>query len=400
MTTEETIVPVEANLGNVIDDEVKFSINLGFKSTDELFTSGVFGVLSGVAIGFTLAGSLTASAAATAAAATAAAVSNLGFLGTIGVSLGLIAAPVVAPVAVPIAIPIAAGVGGAAVGGSLFYFIKTKGKKFSTYGGYKSFNTNIDRLGHSIAGKIFLPVIGLIKETTSQDYSFVIEEMEKWGYSKQYINAMVEYTHKMKIADIKKAVINYDDWLKKEMKKQKNKLSNKDIEIKKLNAISMDIMKRYLRENSGDGSWELPDTNCANIINSAEDVADEQGLSPKITPVIGTDKELQSNDNENIPLNDSNFISSQRHSFLLNIEDVFSISGGGTVVTGTVRGCIRLNDEVLIIGDNFEKRTVVTAIENFNKLLDEAKEGQNVGILLRGITKSEVKRGMNVLKKY
>ena len=250
MTTKVTIIdaPTETKLGHVIDDEVKFSINLGFKSTEELFTSGVFGVLSGVAIGFTVAGSLTASAAATAAAATAAAVSNLGFFGTIAVALGLSAAPVVAPAAIPILIPILAGVGGATATGSLFYFIKTKGKKFSTYGGYKSFNTNIDRLGHSIAGKIFLPIIGLVKESNSQDYSFLIEEMEKWGYSKQYIDHFIAYTTKMKIADIKKTVLNYDDWLNKEMKKQKNKLSNKDIEIKKLNTIRMDIVKRYLRE--------------------------------------------------------------------------------------------------------------------------------------------------------
>jgi len=249
MTMQETAgIPSEVKLGHIIDDDVKFSLKLGFKSTDEFITSGIFGILSGVAVGVTVGGAFTVSAAATATALTAAAVSNLGFFGTIGVALGLTAAPVVAPVAIPIAIPIATGVGGAVVGGSLFYFIKTGGKKFSTYGGYKSFNTSIDRLGHSIAGTIFLPIVGLEKELNSKDYNFVINEMEEWGYSKQFINFFIKSSVKIKFETIKKYDLKHDDWLKKQMKKKENKLSNKDIEIKKLKSLRMDIIKRYLKE--------------------------------------------------------------------------------------------------------------------------------------------------------
>jgi hypothetical protein len=231
----------EEDFGRVIDDSVKFSTSLGFKSTDELLGSGLFGILSGVAVGIAVGGALTASAAATASALTAAAVSNLGVLGTIGVSLGLIAAPVVAPVAVPIAIPIAAGVGGAAVVGSLSYFIKTKGKKFSTYGGYKSFNTNIDRLGHSIAGKIFVPIIGLIKESGSSNYNYDREKMAKWGYAEVFVEGFIASISNMDIVHIKKSIGNYNSWLKKQMKKQMKKLNKKDIDMNVLYAKIIEL---------------------------------------------------------------------------------------------------------------------------------------------------------------
>ena len=84
--------------------------------------------------------------------------------------------------------------------------------------------------------------------------------------------------------------------------------------------------------------------------------------------------------------------------FLLAIEDVFSITGRGTVVTGRVeRGKLKVGDEVEIVGLNPEiKKTVVTGIEMFRKILDEALAGDNVGLLLRGIEKDEVERGMVV----
>jgi len=225
------------NLGHIIDDTVKFSVSLGFKSTDEMFTSGVFSVMSGIAIGFTVNGALTASAAATAAALTAAAVANLGFFAKIGVTLGIISAPVVAPVAVPIAIPIAAGVGGGVVFGSLYYFIKTKGKKFATYGGYKSFNTPIDRLGQSISGKIFIPILGLIKASNRSNYDFLRKKMIKYGYSKWYTEAFIKYFSEMDISKIKKAIINCNNWLEKLTRKVENKLSKKDIDYKSLYLI-------------------------------------------------------------------------------------------------------------------------------------------------------------------
>lgn len=81
--------------------------------------------------------------------------------------------------------------------------------------------------------------------------------------------------------------------------------------------------------------------------------------------------------------------------FLMPIEDVFSISGRGTVVTGRVeRGIVKVNDKLQIVGIKPTRDTVATGIEMFNKLLDEARAGENVGLLLRGIEKNDVERGM------
>ncbi|MEI6156736.1 MAG: elongation factor Tu [Atribacterota bacterium] len=81
--------------------------------------------------------------------------------------------------------------------------------------------------------------------------------------------------------------------------------------------------------------------------------------------------------------------------FLMSLEDVFTITGRGTVVTGRVdRGVLHLGDQVEIVGLSHEiKKTVATGIEMFRKLLDEARAGDNVGVLLRGIEKKEVERG-------
>ncbi len=86
--------------------------------------------------------------------------------------------------------------------------------------------------------------------------------------------------------------------------------------------------------------------------------------------------------------------------FLMPVEDVFSISGRGTVATGRVeRGVIKMNEEVEIIGLTEErKKTVVTGIEMFHKLLDMAEAGDNIGALLRGIQKNEVERGQVLCK--
>lgn len=85
--------------------------------------------------------------------------------------------------------------------------------------------------------------------------------------------------------------------------------------------------------------------------------------------------------------------------FLLPVEDVFSITGRGTVATGRVeRGKIKLNEEVELIGLGQHKKTVVTGIEMFRKELDEAIAGDNAGLLLRGIGKDEIERGMVLAK--
>ena len=85
--------------------------------------------------------------------------------------------------------------------------------------------------------------------------------------------------------------------------------------------------------------------------------------------------------------------------FLMPIEDVFTITGRGTVVTGRVeRGQLKLNDEVEIVGIKDTKKTVVTGIEMFRKQLDYAEAGDNAGVLLRGISREEVERGQVLAK--
>jgi elongation factor Tu len=85
--------------------------------------------------------------------------------------------------------------------------------------------------------------------------------------------------------------------------------------------------------------------------------------------------------------------------FLMSIEDVFSITGRGTVVTGRIeQGVLKVNEEVEIVGIRPTKKTVATGIEMFRKLLDEGVAGDNVGVLLRGIGKDEVERGQVLAK--
>lgn len=81
--------------------------------------------------------------------------------------------------------------------------------------------------------------------------------------------------------------------------------------------------------------------------------------------------------------------------FLMPVEDVFSISGRGTVATGRVeRGVVKMNDKLQVVGLGPTRETVATGLEMFNKVLDEARAGENVGILMRGIEKGDIERGM------
>src|SRR5881392_2990995 len=80
--------------------------------------------------------------------------------------------------------------------------------------------------------------------------------------------------------------------------------------------------------------------------------------------------------------------------FLMPVEDVFSITGRGTVATGRIeKGKIKVGEEVSLIGFNSDKKTVITGVEMFRKLLDDGQAGDNVGLLLRGIDKNDVERG-------
>ena len=85
--------------------------------------------------------------------------------------------------------------------------------------------------------------------------------------------------------------------------------------------------------------------------------------------------------------------------FLMPIEDIFSIQGRGTVVTGRIeRGIVKVGEEMEIVGFRDTRKTVVTGVEMFKKLLDEGRAGDNVGLLLRGVEKDEVERGQVIAK--
>jgi len=85
--------------------------------------------------------------------------------------------------------------------------------------------------------------------------------------------------------------------------------------------------------------------------------------------------------------------------FLMPVEDVFSITGRGTVATGRIeRGKVKVGEELALIGFNSDKKTVVTGVEMFRKLLDDGQAGDNVGLLLRGLGKEDVERGMVLAK--
>jgi len=85
--------------------------------------------------------------------------------------------------------------------------------------------------------------------------------------------------------------------------------------------------------------------------------------------------------------------------FLMPVEDVFSITGRGTVATGRIeRGVIKVGEEIALVGFGSDKKSVVTGVEMFRKLLDQGEAGDNVGLLLRGIGKDEIERGMVLAK--
>jgi len=85
--------------------------------------------------------------------------------------------------------------------------------------------------------------------------------------------------------------------------------------------------------------------------------------------------------------------------FLMPVEDVFSITGRGTVATGRIeKGKIKVGEEIALVGFNSDKKSVVTGVEMFRKLLDDGQAGDNVGLLLRGLEKNDIERGMVLAK--
>jgi elongation factor Tu len=114
-------------------------------------------------------------------------------------------------------------------------------------------------------------------------------------------------------------------------------------------------------------------------------------------PEIGRDKilELMKQVDEYIPTPKRDI----EKDFLMPVEDVFSISGRGTVVTGRIeRGIVNVNEEVEIIGIKDAVKTIVTGVEMFRKLLDRGEAGDNVGLLLRGIKREDIERGQCLIK--
>ena len=114
-------------------------------------------------------------------------------------------------------------------------------------------------------------------------------------------------------------------------------------------------------------------------------------------PEIGRDKvlELMMKVDEYIPTPERDI----DKTFLMPVEDVFSISGRGTVVTGRIeRGIVKVGEEIEIIGIKDAQKTTVTGVEMFRKLLDEGRAGDNVGLLLRGIKREDIERGQCLIK--
>ena len=151
------------------------------------------------------------------------------------------------------------------------------------------------------------------------------------------------------------------------------------------------------------------------VVEEVKDVLTANGFPGDKTPIIkgsafkaledtasGQETENTARIKELLEAMDSYFEDPVRDSdkpFIMPIEDVFTIQGRGTVVTGKVeRGMLKLNEEVEIVGIRPTRKTTVTGIEMFNKLLDDAQAGDNVGTLLRGVDKKEVERGQVLAK--
>ncbi|MFP4563594.1 MAG: elongation factor Tu [Spirochaetia bacterium] len=151
----------------------------------------------------------------------------------------------------------------------------------------------------------------------------------------------------------------------------------------------IDLVEMEVRELLS--TYDFPGDDIPIIRGSAFQAMENIEDPDKIQPVI----ELLNTMDEYFPLPERDI----DKPYLMPIEDVFSIQGRGTVVTGRIeRGIIKVGEEVEIVGIKDTKKTVVTGVEMFNKLLDQGEAGDNIGALLRGVEKQEVERGQVLAK--
>ena len=155
----------------------------------------------------------------------------------------------------------------------------------------------------------------------------------------------------------------------------------------------LDLVEMEIRDLLS--QYEFPGDDVPIIRGSARVALESSSTDPN-APEYACIKELMDAVDSYIPTPDR----MSDKPFLMPVEDVFSISGRGTVATGRVeRGVLKMADEVEIIGLTEErKKTVITGIEMFHKMMDEAQAGDNIGALLRGIQKNEVERGQVLCK--
>ena len=151
----------------------------------------------------------------------------------------------------------------------------------------------------------------------------------------------------------------------------------------------LDLVELETRELLSEYGFEGDDTP---VIRGSALQAFEGNDGPTCTGAID---ELMNSVDEWIPLPDRPV----DLPFLMPIEDVFSISGRGTVGTGRIeRGIVKVGEEVELVGIKATRKTTITGVEMFRKLLDEGQAGDNVGLLMRGVEKEELLRGMVVCK--
>ncbi len=155
----------------------------------------------------------------------------------------------------------------------------------------------------------------------------------------------------------------------------------------------LDLVDMEIRELLSE--YDFPGDDTPIIRGSARDALESTSTDPS-DPVYAPIWELMDAVDSYIPTPDRK----ADLPFLMPVEDVFSISGRGTVATGRVeRGTVKVSDTVEIVGLSEEKKsTVVTGVEMFHKLLDQAEAGDNIGALLRGVAKNEIERGQVLCK--